>query len=227
LTVFSSLKDFLLGIYDLILPGVCVSCNGKMESLTGFICAQCSVKIKSFGGRKIIFRDSPGIGQAVYTYPYKPLNGLDMGNAVRVLKYSGYQTLAREIASIMVDVLQDYPQYFEVDGIVSMPLHPVRERHRGFNQCDLIAKEIARALGIELVTLLTKKRNTVPQVELSPEEREFNALDAYTVSGKIDPTGKSYIIFDDQITTGATIKNAAKALINSGATYILGLSVTH
>ncbi len=217
----------LCGIYELALPGVCVSCSGKMESLSGFICERCISKIKAFGGRKIIFKDSPGLGQAVYIYPYRQLHGLDIGNTVRVLKYSGYQSLAREIASIVVDVLQDYPQYFEVDGIVPVPLHPVRKRYRGFNQCDLIANEIAGSMGIESIPLLHKNRNTLPQVELSPSEREFNVLDVYTVPDKIDPAGKSYIIFDDQITTGATIKNAAKALITGGADFVLGLSVTH
>ena len=220
-------KYFFEGLYSLILPRVCTTCSGRVESVSGFICDKCVERIRRFGGRKIIFEDSAGLGQAVHLYPYRQLNGVDAGNAVRVLKYSGYQALAKEIAEIICDVLEDYPQYFEAVGIVPVPLHPVRKRQRGFNQCDLISQEIAGALEIDYLPILEKRKNTPPQVELSPSERELNVKDVYEVNTESSLSGKSLIIFDDQISTGATIKNAAKALASAGADYVLGLSVTH
>jgi ComF family protein len=109
--------------------------------------------------------------------------------------------------------------------LVPVPLHWWRERRRGFNQSEMIAKGLANATGLKLSSkALMRDRNTAPQQKLSREERTKNLHDAFWADHSI-VKGKTIILIDDVCTTGATLIECAYALRNAGATNVLALTL--
>lgn len=96
-----------------------------------------------------------------------------------------------------------------------MPLHKKRLRERGFNQALEIAKPIARHFKIPLDNdSIVRSKHTEPQTTLSAQQRQTNLLEAFTIKKPL--TVRHIVIFDDVITTGATVKNLAALLKNDG-----------
>jgi ComF family protein len=104
-----------------------------------------------------------------------------------------------------------------IDLILSIPLHTKRLKERGYNQSILIAKALESYTGISCeFGCLERVRWTVPQVELKRSLREKNVRGAFRVSRPEMIKGKKVLLVDDVLTTGATVNEATKALMNSG-----------
>lgn len=112
--------------------------------------------------------------------------------------------------------------------ITAVPLHKTRERKRGYNQSELLAKELSVSLKIPYCALLVRDRQTKPQFELKKEERTKNILGAFTQNPKLKTQNlKCVILVDDITTTGATLRECAKMLKKSGAVKVLGITLAH
>ena len=115
------------------------------------------------------------------------------------------------------------PRWWRVDAVTPIPLHGGRRRRRGFNQSELIARRVARALGLPLrADLLRRARATGPQTALGRERRAANVAGAFAPAGA-PPAG--VLLVDDVSTTGATLAAAARALLDGGATRVYALAV--
>lgn len=102
------------------------------------------------------------------------------------------------------------------DYLIPMPLHPAKLKRRGFNQALLIAKPLAKALNIPLLSNACHRlRDTPSQTDLPWSERSKNVKDAF--SCEMDLTGKHIALIDDVITTGASLNELARAVQNCGA----------
>jgi ComF family protein len=106
---------------------------------------------------------------------------------------------------------------------VAVPLHRVRLRERGFNQSALVAREIARGLGVPLGPALVRTRATRSQTVLSREERAKNVAGAFRAESAC--AGRRVLLVDDVVTTGATFRAAAGALLTSGALSVSCLAI--
>jgi ComF family protein len=107
----------------------------------------------------------------------------------------------------------------EGDLIVPLPLHPARLAERGFNQSVEIARPLARALKLPLeLDGCTRSRDTAPQASLPWKERKKNIRHAFECA--VDLAGKSVIVVDDVMTTGATLEEFACTLKAHGATRV-------
>jgi ComF family protein len=116
--------------------------------------------------------------------------------------------------------------WWKVDAIIPVPLHPKRKKKRGFNQAQVIAKELARIKGIELKDqMLLKIKNVPPQTSLRVEERAKNVSGAFGVAegGKIK--GKVVLLVDDVYTTGSTIRECSSVLRKAGVKEVKALTV--
>jgi ComF family protein len=105
------------------------------------------------------------------------------------------------------------------DAVIPVPLHPLKLREREFNQAELLARHLAKALSIPLATKIVKRISpTLTQTKLSRDQRAANMAGAFAVAGKISPPGKKrFIVVDDVLTTGATTNACARALRKAGA----------
>jgi competence protein ComFC len=112
------------------------------------------------------------------------------------------------------------------DGIVPVPLHPVKQREREFNQAERLAQPLANALGIPVrMDLVGRIRPTRTQTRLSREERAENVRHAFAPRSTARLRGGSFIVFDDVLTTGATTHAVAATLREMGAGRVTAWSV--
>jgi len=103
------------------------------------------------------------------------------------------------------------------DSLVPVPLHPTRQRQRGFNQAFVLAEAVARITGLEIIEPLIRSRKTISQVSLGADDRTRNVENAFALKPNVDVAGKSLILVDDVITTGATLAACASLLHQGGA----------
>lgn len=141
---------------------------------------------------------------------------------IHALKYDGRRSVAPRLAAQMA---AHAPEILAgADAIVPVPLHRARERQRGFNQAD----DLARGLGLPVARALVRRRATRPQVELPAARRHGNVRDAFACArgrraGRA-VAGRVVVLVDDVATTGATLEACARALKAAGAREVRALT---
>ena len=110
--------------------------------------------------------------------------------------------------------------------LTPLPLHPKKQRERGFNQAEILARRLSETLGIPCVHALTRTVDTPPQSGLHPRQRIENVQDAFAVADGISPRGNTYIVIDDIYTTGASMNECARVLKAASAADVLGMTLS-
>jgi len=146
--------------------------------------------------------------------------------AIHALKYRGATALAPLLSEPMAAALAAHPLL--VDLVVPVPLHPQRERERGYNQSALLASRLAAAAGLPPPTpLLRRERDTRSQVGLSARERRDNVRGAFCCVDPRAAAGRRGLLVDDVVTTGATLEACAATLRAAGVGRVWGLALAH
>lgn len=131
--------------------------------------------------------------------------------------------MGRQLAKLIAPQLTKI--FTDIDLVVPMPLSAQRMRLRGYNQAEAISRHLARLTGwVNMPKALRKIRNTESQVHLSVVERMANLDGAF----EADPNlvrGRRVLLLDDVFTTGATMRQASKALRTAGARYIFAVTI--
>jgi competence protein ComFC len=138
---------------------------------------------------------------------------------ILLFKYRKFAPLSRPLAGYAETCLASDPRLWEgADFFVPVPLHPARRRERGFNQSRLLARDLARLRGLMVLEgCLVKARNVPPQAALRAADREKNVKNAYAVRRRRKVQGKTLILVDDVYTTGATLRECGRVLLEAGA----------
>lgn len=132
------------------------------------------------------------------------------------LKYRKCRSLARQLGLLLaMEIISR--NYCVPQLIVPIPLHSEREGERGFNQSALIAGYASRFLGVPCRNMLVKMKDTVSQTTISREQRYKNISGVFSCND-ILAKGATVLLIDDIYSTGATMKEAARVLVNCGAT---------
>jgi len=141
-----------------------------------------------------------------------------------LLKYSGVRPLARPLGSWLALAAQQCPALLEVDAVVPVPLYPARQRARGFNQAELLAREFSRWVKLPAgAGWLARTKDTPSQAGLTPLQRVENVRGAFAATRKLDTC--RILLLDDVCTTGATLGACARALKQAGAEQVSALTV--
>ncbi len=134
------------------------------------------------------------------------------------LKFAGRRRAAARLASLLLEDAAVRRLLATSDLLVPVPLHPRRLRERGFNQSALLAHELARRCGRPVASgALVRRLDTVPQSGLRAAERRRNVRDAFVVRRRACVAGRVVTVVDDVVTTGATARACARALVGAGA----------
>ena len=176
---------------------VCPHCGGETEN-AGF-CASC---LQGFS-----------FDFACAAIPYETVR-----TAIRLFKYDGDKTIGYGLGEMMAEYLLEYQKELpaKVDVMVAVPLHPKKEKFRGFNQTHILCEKISDRTGILFQKdALVRERETIAQSELSPDERKINLKDAFAASA--DFIEKTVLLVDDIFTTGTTSSECARELYRAGA----------
>ena len=139
---------------------------------------------------------------------------------------SKYQRLA-SLADLFGGWLGDYwiENELHADRIMPVPLHPARERERGYNQSGLLARRLSKRVGVPVAESgLQRIPATAVQMELDAAQRRLNVAGAFACVGPA-VRQKRVAVIDDVCTTGATLDACAAALLQAGAASVFGLTL--
>lgn len=152
----------------------------------------------------------PGFDRAsAFGFYEGPLRGL-----IHLYKYAGMKPLARPLAGFLMRAL---PVDEAFDAVVPVPLHWKKKWQRGFNQAELLARQVSRRRNLPLLHALRRRKSTEAQATQSVAGRRRNVAGAFTSVPGLDLAGKRVLLIDDVMTTGATASACAAALKRGGA----------
>jgi ComF family protein len=202
------LKSLLDGLVDLLAPGVCSACERPLELRDDAFCLACIACVEP----------APASGdpdlRAVYSY------GGALADAVWRLKYEGRSEIARAFRAPLCEQAAAWAAL--VDGVAAVPLTASKLRARGYNQSALLAQGVARGLGLAFrPRWLLRQRSGMRQVGQNREVRLMQLRGAFASPRAV--AGKTVLVVDDVRTTGATLREAERALSAAGAARVLKL----
>lgn len=149
-----------------------------------------------------------------------------VSGAVYRFKYKNKRNWGRIFAAEMAEHYAEQIRRWGIEEIIPIPLHASRRRKRGFNQSEIVAKELARLTGTVCRTdVLFRIRKTLPQKKLDARERAGNLKGAFAVSKNWKACG-NVLLADDIYTTGATLGQAAKMLKKAGVQNVYFLTIS-
>jgi len=140
---------------------------------------------------------------------------------IHLYKYSRVKTMLRPLADLLASAL---PRDERFDLIVPVPLHWRRRWNRGFNQAELLARDLAARFGIPCTAALRRVRATASQTGLSNSGRRKNVATAFAIR-RHRVAGRNVLLVDDVMTTGATAAACGSVLRRAGATRVVLLTV--
>lgn len=208
--------DWLL---DLIYPPRCAFCRRLLTGQEHGACRFCRPKLPYVpaDGQVQHFRNVSKCLSPLYYYG-------TVRESLHRYKFLGAAAYADIYSEFIVKCIDE--NQISCDSITWVPLSRRRLRKRGYDQAELLAKEIGRRLGLPPVRLLKKQRDTRPQSKTgSAEKRRANIAGAYACLHPEQAAGKRILLVDDIVTTGATLSEAAGVLKKAGAGEVLAATV--
>ena len=222
----SALVDPVLAV---VFPQACPACQRPLDRPTrGPLCGPCWLSLPrhpqppcACGGAAsqagACGRCRRGLSAFAAGASLGPYEG-SLRTAIHELKYGGQRRVASRLAEAALR--EDAVRTVVAPGtvLVPVPLHPRRQRERGFNQSELLACEIARRTGAQIApAALVRRADTPPQTGLTAAARRANVKGAFAVRQRARVAGRCIVLVDDVFTTGATARACARALREAGA----------
>lgn len=206
-------------LINLFFPDLCVVCNSKLHESEQHICMECLLllpktnfhkqpenRLEQFFAGRIPF-------QRAAAYAYFVKNG-SIQHIIHDLKYKHNPAIGRYIGELCGENIKDSEFISAIDLLVPVPLHPKREKQRGYNQSLEICKGIATITGIPInSTTLIRKINNQSQTKNSRFDRWKNVEEIFAITNPGSFVGKHILLVDDVITTGSTLESGAKEIL--------------
>ena len=231
----NNLRELARGFGDAVFPPVCVHCRGVVEA-SGFrhLCGKCAGQLDFVRAPHCSTCGHPYYGVVEGERMCPHCEGLepafDVGctavlfkGPARALVIELKYHRGRHVLADMEEIFRRSPEVLaHVSGavLVPVPLHPRKERERGFNQSALLAAALARAAGAEtrVEELLRRTTDTQTQTAFDRKTRQANLKNAFALAGGAAlSAGQKYVLVDDVFTTGSTLNSCARTLRRAGA----------
>lgn len=206
----------LNSLLDLVFPKLCVCCGGVLMEGEENICLTCLYTLprvveKDYTDNKVmeIFLGRVRLEKAMSWCHFDKETKVQ--NILHHIKYKGKSKFASQIGEIMAREMLDF--FADIDAIVPVPLHPKKEKMRGYNQSEEIARGVQEVVGLPIFSqLIERTRFSETQTHKNKEERWKNAVDLFKLSPNDGFEGKHILLVDDVLTTGSTAIACLKCL---------------
>ena len=207
------MKAIFEKLLDLIYPQVCGIC-GKINPNS--LCNKCKVKLeKEYKFQTDNYKEDISKNFIEHNYFFKYENLIR--SQILALKFQEKPYIYKTIAYFLENMQKSFENLKKYDIIIIVPISNQRNRDRGYNQSELIAKEISRIIKVPVVKkVLRKAKHTVPQSSLNKKQREENAKGVYKVNNITKICNKKILLIDDIYTTGNTVNECANMLLQKG-----------
>lgn len=242
--IIVAVKKFFVAVgaaLNLIYPRHCLACGRALTSSSKDpVCSLCEARIArhpkpycAICGRTLhsedglcadCVRQRPAFTHARSACLYEG----STKELVHLFKYGKKRSLAATLARHMTDFLiEDNGITTQAELITFVPLHRQRLTRRGYNQSELLAAQVSKKLGIPLANCLEKSSVTRCQNELMREERLANLIGSFRTrrSARARVQGLSLLVIDDVMTTGATLNECSRVLLDAGAKEVYCLTL--
>lgn len=230
--VKSALLATVRSATDLLFPPRCVHCGADgslfcdrcVAQTTRLrpndICRTCALPSRT-STCEVCFAEPPELNRAIAIFTYEPA----VREAITAFKYRDIRALAPVLGTLMADALPKSVAESS-DLIVPVPVSRDRLRSRGYNQSELLARQITKIKQLKLATgLLARTDKGQPQARAQNiDERRRNVQGAFEVIGSVNE--KRILLIDDVMTTGSTLNACAAVLKDAGAAWVGALVLT-
>lgn len=206
-------------LLELLYPHLCLACEQAQPALDSCLCYRCHYQLtptqfQTETPNPVLdrFWGRVELEHAATCFAFSK-GGL-LQHLIHQLKYGHQPQIGIELGLYYGQLLSDAPPYHDVEAVVPVPLHPVKQRLRGYNQAEQFAQGIADALELPcLAACLVRTQNTESQTQKSRLARFANVETVFEVATPATIQGKHVLLVDDVITTGATLEACAKQLL--------------
>lgn len=222
-------------ISEFIYPPFCLLCDSKLASGESRICSHCwnSFHRMEKNGPAYIdlhrkFSDTNLVADCLAPFLFEQEGRLQ--EVIHHLKYQGFTSLGFRLGEEIGRQIIETETFLDADFLVPVPLHRLKFRERGYNQCEYLCKGISSITNLPVQSKVLKRiKYTVTQTQLDIAQREENVDGAFRAPKRYRDAieGKAVIIVDDVITTGATMRSCARELIKYGAEKVFSVSIAH
>ncbi len=201
-------------LLDIIYPPVCGICD-KINKKS--LCKKCEIKIKPYQINEIEKIKNKSFDYQIKILKYENI----IRDKIINYKFNEKAYLYKTFAKIILKNKKIYGFLKKYDIIMCVPMHIKKKMLRGYNQSELIAKELAKKLQIEKqFNNLVKIKDTKKQSTLTKEQRKINLKNAFQIKNSEKVKNKKVILFDDIYTTGSTVEECSKVLKRVGVSSI-------
>jgi ComF family protein len=214
------LTQVLLPYLNMFFPALCPCCGKFPAGYPSPVCGRCNESIL----REL--PPSPRVTRHLKVWSCRNYEGA-IRECIKEFKYGKnlgvlplFRALAREY------VLLNRSRIEDIDLVIPIPAHPARTRARGFNQAETISNLLSPDLSQATPCRgLVKTKMTRPQTGLSRKERLKNLKGSFIVTDRLRIAGRSVLLVDDIVTTGATLDTCAALLLKAGARKVIGFTI--
>jgi len=221
--MYREAKEYIFPVFCLSCDAegrwVCDSCFSTITITPQLFCPVCHASSVA-GNACVSCAPTSYIVNHIATVRYEDV-GL-IGKSIHIFKYQYAEEVMEVIDRIITIFVSEYRTFFhDIDFLIPIPLHKKRFAERGFNQATSIARVLSRELGIALRdTAVVRTRDTPHQARLDKEGRLQNVKEAFGVPDSEGIAQKRVLLVDDVLTTGATMQECAKVLLDHGASQV-------
>ncbi len=214
-------KTYFKALGDIIYPRTCPACGASLLRDEVALCISCHIDLPinpyfeqannevraAFSGRLPL--------ETANTLLYFNKNGIAQ-KLIHALKYEDNQAIGFYLGNLLGQKL--LPTFKNVpEVIIPVPLHPDKEKLRGYNQCHSIAKGIAEALGSQVnTTAISRIKANPSQTKLNRAKRWDNVKGIFSLNAPQELEGKHVLLVDDTLTTGATLESCGNTALLAG-----------
>lgn len=212
-------RGFIRDLCRLFFPDLCICCLQPLPDPEGLLCIRCmaDLPLTHFHSQKEnpvtarFFGRLPLVSGTAFLHFEKKGS---VQKLIHALKYDDRPDVGRRMGSMLGDQLSQSLHFHSLDAVVAVPLHPRRQRKRGYNQSVKLAEGIAYALGKPFYeNAVIRQKHTTSQTRKSRLERFSNVEKAFQLSGIHDIKNKHILLVDDVLTTGATLEACGAVLL--------------
>ena len=208
-----SVYEFRKDLVRTLMPHLCIACDSVLPSSEKWLCRRCMMSLAANAGpvNRVLDPGSDPPLTVAYPLDYTPA----VSEVIRGMKYGDKPGLCDVFGPFLAFVLCTMSLSRPV--LVPVPLHAAKRRERGYNQSELLSQSASRLTGVEVETgAIRRVRNTPSQAGLDRDRRLCNMRGAFAPAGRARLEGRQAVLIDDVVTTGATLRDCARVLYDSG-----------